>query len=164
MIVGICGSPRRQATEHVLREALNMLEKKGFKTEFFTVSGKNIGFCQHCDYCMRNKECKLKDDMYTLYPLLRAAEGLVFATPVYNGGISAQTKAILDRCRALFAADKNAFRRKVGMAIAVGGDRAGGQELAIQQIITFYVLTESFPSAEAPSEPTSVRPSGQRTR
>ncbi|MGD0496141.1 MAG: flavodoxin family protein [Candidatus Bathyarchaeia archaeon] len=145
MIVGICGSPRRQATEHVLREALNMLEKKGFQTEFFTVRGKNIGFCQHCDYCMRSKECKLKDDMYTLYPSLRDAEGLVIATPVYNGGISAQTKAVMDRCRALFAADKNAFRRKVGMAIAVGGDRAGGQELAIQQIITFYVLNGVIP-------------------
>jgi multimeric flavodoxin WrbA len=140
MIVGICGSPRRQATEHVLREALSMLEKKGFQTEFFTVRGKNIGFCQHCDYCLRKKECKLKDDMYTLYPLLRDAEGLVIATPVYNGGISAQTKAVMDRCRALFAADTNALKCKVGMAIAVGGDRAGGQELAILQIIAFYVL------------------------
>ena len=26
------------------------------------------------------------------------------------------------------------------MAIAVGGDRSGGQELAIQQIITYYTL------------------------
>ena len=145
MIVGICGSPRRQATEHVLREALSMLEKRGFQTEFFTVSGKNIGFCQHCDYCLRKKECKLKDDMYTLYPLLRIAEGLVIATPVYNGGMSAQTKAVMDRCRALFAADKNVFRRKIGMAIAVGGDRAGGQELAILQIITFYVLNGAIP-------------------
>jgi multimeric flavodoxin WrbA len=145
MILGICGSPRRQATEHVLREGLKMLEKKGFQTEFFTVRGKDIGFCQHCDYCLRNKECKLKDDMYTLYPLLRDAKGLVIATPVYNGGISAQTKAVMDRCRALFAVDKDALSCKVGMAIAVGGDRAGGQELAILQIITFYVLNGVVP-------------------
>ncbi len=31
------------------------------------------------------------------------------------------------------------------MAIAVGGDRIGGQELAIQQIITFYVLNGIIP-------------------
>ena len=31
MIVGICGSPRQQATEHVLKEALRMLEKKVLK-------------------------------------------------------------------------------------------------------------------------------------
>jgi multimeric flavodoxin WrbA len=67
------------------------------------------------------------------------------ATPVYNGGVSAQTKAVMDRCRALLAADNKVFRNKVGMAIAVGGDRAGGQELALLQIITFYVLNGAIP-------------------
>ena len=150
MILGIFGSPRKQATEHVSAEALNMLGKMGFETEFFSVRGKNIGFCQHCDYCLRNRECKLKDDMYELYPLLRKTDGLVIATPVYNGGVSAQTKTVMDRCRALFAADRNVLRYKVGMAIAVGGDRAGGQELAIQQIITFYVLNGVIPVSGGP--------------
>jgi len=127
-----------------------MLGTMGFETKFFTVRSKDIGFCQHCDYCLRNKECKLKDDMYTLYPLLRKAEALVIATPVYNGGVSAQTKTVMDRCRALFAADKDVLRYKVGMAIAVGGDRAGGQELAIQQIITFYVLNGVIPVGGGP--------------
>jgi multimeric flavodoxin WrbA len=150
MILGICGSPRKQATQHVLEEALNMLRRMGFETEFFTVRSKNIGFCQHCDYCLRNKKCKQEDDMYALYPLLREAEGLVIATPVYNGGVSAQTKTVIDRCRALLAADKNVLKYKVGMAIAVGGDRAGGQELAIQQIITFYVLNGAIPVSGGP--------------
>jgi multimeric flavodoxin WrbA len=150
MILGVCGSPRKQATEHVLTEALSSLGKMGFETEFFTVRGKDIGFCQHCDYCLRNKECKLKDDMYLLYPLLRKADGLVVATPVYNGGLSAQTKAVMDRCRALFAVDRDVLRNKVGMAIAVGGDRAGGQELGIQQIVTFYVLNGVIPVGGGP--------------
>jgi multimeric flavodoxin WrbA len=145
MIVGVCGSPRRQATEYVLKEALGLLGKMGFGTEFFTVRGKSIGFCQHCDYCLRNKECKLKDDMYLLYPLFMKCNGIVMATPVYNGGVSAQVKATMDRCRALVAADNKVFRHKVGMAIAVGGDRAGGQELAIQQITTFYMLNGILP-------------------
>jgi multimeric flavodoxin WrbA len=145
MILGICGSPRKQATEYVLGQALTKLKELGFETEFFTVRGKSIGFCQHCDYCLGNKECRYKDDMSTLYPLLREAEGLVIASPVYNGGVSAQTKAIMDRCRALFAFDKNVLRGTAGAAITVGGDRAGGQELAIQQIITFYVLNGVIP-------------------
>lgn len=145
MILGICGSPRKQATEYVLGEALSMLRTMGFETELFTVRNMNIGFCQHCDYCLGHKECRIKDDMLILYPLLRRAEGLIFATPVYNGGISAQAKAIMDRCRAMFATDKNALRRKIGMAIAVGGDRMGGQELALQQVLTFYVLNGVVP-------------------
>jgi multimeric flavodoxin WrbA len=145
MILGICGSPRKQSTELVLTEALKILENMGFKTEIFTVRGKDIGFCQHCDYCLRKKECKLRDDMFQLYPLLNEAKGLIMATPVYNGGVSGQIKVIMDRCRALLVAHPNALRRKVGMAIAVGGDRIGGQDLAIQQIMTFYILNGAIP-------------------
>jgi multimeric flavodoxin WrbA len=145
MIVGVCGSPRRQATEYVLKEALGLLGKMSFETEFFTVRGKSIGFCQHCDYCLRNKECKLRDDMYLLYPLFTKCNGIIMATPVYNGGVSAQIKTVMDRCRALVAADNKVFRHKVGMAVAVGGDRAGGQELAIQQITTFFMLNGILP-------------------
>jgi multimeric flavodoxin WrbA len=145
MIVGISGSPRNQATEYVLRQALTLLEKMGFKTELFTVRGKDIRFCQHCNYCLKNKECKIKDDMYKLYPLLKDAEGIIVATPVYNGGVSAQTKAVMDRCRALVAADREFFKYKVGIAVAIGGDRIGGQELAIQQIMTFYALNGIIP-------------------
>jgi multimeric flavodoxin WrbA len=145
MIVGICGSPRQQTTEYVLKEALKLLEEKGFQTRFFTVRGKRIGFCAHCDYCLEHKECIFKDDMQEVYALLKEAKGIIIATPVYNGGISAQTKAVMDRCRAAVAADRNFFKHKIGMAIACGGDRAGGQEPALQQIHTFYLLNGMIP-------------------
>jgi len=144
-IIGICGSPRKQATEYVLQKALELLKEADFEIELFSVQGKNIGFCKHCDYCLKHKECKINDDMNKLYPMLKEAKGIIIATPVYNGGISAQTKTVMDRCRALLAADRNVFKYKVGMAIAVGGDRIGGQELAIQQITTFYALNGIIP-------------------
>lgn len=140
MILGICGSPRAMTTEHVLRRALEMLEERGFETEFYTVRGKRLGFCIHCDNCLKGGGCTLQDDMQALYPLLEKANGYIIASPVYNGGVSAQTKAVMDRTRALLAAKPDAFRGKAGVAVAVGGDRSGGQELAIQQIITFYTL------------------------
>jgi multimeric flavodoxin WrbA len=145
MILGISGSPRKMATEHVIGEALKMLEEKGFQTELFTVRAKSLSPCRHCDYCLKNKECIVKDDMQKLYPLIREAEGYVIATPVYNGSMSAQTKIVIDRTRATLAADPGALRRKPGMAIAVGGDRMGGQELALQQIHTFYILNGMLP-------------------
>lgn len=144
-ILGICGSPREMATDYVLKECLDMLENKGFDTALFGVRGKKIKPCQHCDFCLKNKECMIRDDMYQLYPQLLEAQGIVFATPVYNGSLSAQTKIVMDRSRALVAADFDFFRGKVGMAIAVGGDRIGGQEQAIQQVITFYVLNGVVP-------------------
>lgn len=145
MILGISGSPRRMATEHILDEALKMLKERGLETAQFTVRGKQISPCRHCDYCLKNKECMIKDDMYQLYSLLREANGLVIATPVYNGGLSAQTKIVIDRTRAALAANPQALRLMPGMAIAVGGDRMGGQELAVQQIHAFFILNGMIP-------------------
>jgi len=145
MILGISGSPRNMATEHILGEALKMLEDRGLETMQFTVRGKQISPCRHCDYCLKNKECIVKDDMYQLYPLIREAQGFVIATPVYNGSMSAQTKIVIDRTRATLAADPKTLRLKPGMAIAIGGDRMGGQELAVQQIHTFYILNGMIP-------------------
>ncbi len=122
-----------------------MLGEKGFETRLWTVRGKEVGFCAHCDYCLTNKECVVQDDMQELYVLLTQAKGIILATPVYNGGVSAQIKAVMDRCRASVAADENFFKGKVGMGMAVGGDRAGGQELALMQIHTFYILNGMFP-------------------
>lgn len=145
MILGISGSPRNMATEHILGEALKMLEERGLETELFSVRGKQISPCRHCDYCLKNKECIIKDDMHLLYPLIRQAEGFVIATPVYNGSMSAQTKIVIDRTRATLAADPKALRMKPAVAIAVGGDRMGGQELAVQQIHAFYILNGMIP-------------------
>jgi len=140
MIVGICGSPRKQATEYVLEQALDLLKERGFETQLWTVRGKWIEYCIHCDFCLKNKVCTFQDDLEELYELLAHAKGIIFATPVYNGGVSSQLKTVMDRTRALVAADKNFFKGKIGMGITTGGDRAGGQELALWQIHTFSVI------------------------
>jgi multimeric flavodoxin WrbA len=145
LVVGICGSPRNQATDYVLKLALEELSKQGIETYYFSVKGKIINYCIHCDYCLTHKECTFKDDMQEVYSLLKKANGIIFATPVYNGGVSAQTKAIMDRCRAAEAGEKNFLKNKIGMGIALGGDRVGGQEAALTQIITFYILSAIIP-------------------
>jgi len=149
-IVGISGSPRKKATEYVLNKALSDLEEQGLETEMFTVRGKQIAPCRHCDYCLKNKVCVIRDDMFEAYDLLKKADGIIMASPMYNGSISAQIKAIMDRCRALGAEDVNMHKGKIGMSIAIGGDRVGGQELAIQQINTFYMLSGIIPVSGGP--------------
>jgi len=145
IVLGICGSPRKQATEHVLEKALSMLREEGFETRLWTVRENQIDHCTHCDYCLTNKACVIQDSIQELYVLLAEAKGIVMATPVYNGGVSSQVKTVMDRCRAAVAADKNFFKGKIGMGIAVGGDRAGGQELALMQIHAFYILNGMIP-------------------
>lgn len=113
-------------------------------TLYFSAAKKAINFCIHDDHCIKTKEgCIFKDDLGVLYSMLEQSDGVIIGTPVYQGTLAAQTKAILDRCRALVACDPKIFSRKVGAAIAVGGDRNGGQELAMQAIHAFF-LTNRF--------------------
>ena len=145
MILGVSGSPRHQATEHVCKNALKRLEELGYETEYWSVLGKRLNFCTHCDHCRSGEGCVFKDDMDELYPLLEKAEAYVFATPVYNGAVSGQLKAVMDRCRALLSRNNKVFRYKPVISIAVGGDRMGGQETAIQQIASFFIMNGGVP-------------------
>ncbi|WP_292463045.1 flavodoxin family protein [Methanolobus sp.] len=146
-LLGISGSPRKKATDFIVNEALRYAQEKfGAETEYFSASGKDMKFCIHCDYCVRTKQgCIHKDDLVELYDRMIWADAWIIGTPVYQGTLSAQTKTILDRCRAVVARDPKVFLNKVGAAAAVGGDRIGGQEPAIRSIHDFYVISEMIP-------------------
>ena len=140
LLLGICGSPRKQGTDYAVQYALNYAaEKFRFDTEFWSVRNKEINFCLHCDYCIREKKgCVNKDDMEDLYIKLEEAKFLLVGTPIFQGNLSGQLKTVMDRCRAMVAKNPNVFKDKIGAALAVGGDRSGGQEIAIRSILDFY--------------------------
>jgi len=147
-ILGISGSPRSMATDFLVREALRIAQEKyEAETDYFSASGKKLEFCIQCDFCIRTKEgCVHQDDISAeLYGKMIWADAWIIGTPVYQGTVSAQTKTIMDRCRAVVARDRKVFLNKVGMAIADGGDRIGGQEPSIQTILSFYVINEMIP-------------------
>ena len=147
-ILGISGSPRNMATDFLVQEALQITKQKyGAETDYFSSKGKKLNFCIHCDFCVRTKEgCVHKDDISAeLFDKMIWADAWIIGTPVYQGTVSAQTKTIMDRCRAIVARDQKIFLNKVGMGIADGGDRIGGQEPAIQTILNFYVINEMIP-------------------
>lgn len=145
MILGISGSPRKGATHHTLSLALKMLEESGFETHMFSAHDSKIEFCRHCDFCRKSKRCLHEDDVIELYSLLEASDGLILATPVHDSGISAPLKAIMERIRALLFKNPDALAGKPGMGIAVGGDRNGGQDLALLEIHAFFILNRMIP-------------------
>lgn len=146
-LLGISGSPRLASTDYVVKDALDYASQKHeAQTEYITLRKRTIGFCKHCDFCVKKREgCIQKDGMEEIYEKLLWADAVLIGTPVYQGTLSGQTKTMLDRLRALVAKDPAAFRNKVGAAAAVGGDRVGGQELAIRSITDFYVISEMLP-------------------
>lgn len=149
-VFGICGSPRSNTTEYVIKSALEKLESDGFETELFSCFGKDIKACMHCDYCLENKKCIIEDDMVDVYKGLQEADGIILATPIQSGGISSNLAAIMDRTRALEAIDYNLLRGKIGMSIAVGGDRTGGQDFAHLKNITYFMIHGIIPVSGGP--------------
>lgn len=149
-VFGICASPRNNTTEYVLKMALDRLEDHDFETEMFTCMAKDIRPCMHCDYCLENKKCIIDDDMKGVYEGLRNADGIILATPIQSGGISSNLSAIMDRTRALEAIDYNLLRGKIGMSIAVGGDRTGGQDFAHLKNITYFMIHGIIPVSGGP--------------
>ncbi|MHA2039236.1 MAG: flavodoxin family protein, partial [Promethearchaeota archaeon] len=73
-----------------------------------------------------------------LYPLLENTKFFLIGTPVFQGTLSGQLKTVLDRSRALVAKNPGVFKNTIGAALAVGGDRNGGQEIAIRSILDYY--------------------------
>ena len=149
-VFGICASPRNNTTEYVLKNALDKMENDGFVTEIFTCRAKSIKPCMHCDYCLEHKKCIIEDDMLEVYEGLQEADGIILATPVQSGGISSNLAAIMDRTRALEAIDYNLLRGKIGMSIAVGGDRTGGQDFAHLKNITYFMIHGIIPVSGGP--------------
>jgi multimeric flavodoxin WrbA len=146
-VLGVSGSPRRKATHRAVNEALRYArEHHGAETDCFSAAGKDLGFCVHCDVCVRKKQgCAFRDDMQELYGYLATADAVILGTPVYQGGVSAQLKAMMDRCRAVVVSDPAALRFKTGAGIAVGGDRNGGQDSALRQIHDFFIINQMIP-------------------
>lgn len=146
-LIGISGSPRIASTDYAVKSALSYAkEKYNVETDYFSAHKKQINFCIHCDYCVREKQgCVHKDDMQELYPKLEWADAWILGSPVYQGAISGQLKTILDRLRASVARKKTIFAGKAGAGLAVGGDRIGGQEPVLQTIIDFYIINEMIP-------------------
>jgi multimeric flavodoxin WrbA len=151
-LLGISGSPREASTAFAITEALKYAENE-FKanTEYYSLKKKKINFCIHCDYCVRKKKgCIHEDDMVEAYVKMEKADAFILGTPVYNGTISGSLKTFLDRCRAMVAKNPDVLKNKVGAGVAVGGDRIGGQDLALLTIHSFYLSSKMIPTSGGP--------------
>ncbi|QQK08392.1 flavodoxin family protein [Miniphocaeibacter halophilus] len=148
-ILGICGSPRRNgATEYALKRALEVCETyPDIETDYWTVRGKKIGYCIHCDSCIRNKTmCIIKDDLQELEAKILEADGIIIASPVYDMNITAQLATALNRLRPIYLVYSGHLQNKVGGAITTGGTRYGGEETAKSPIINFFLMHEMLVS------------------
>ena len=129
-VLGILGSPRRQGnTEILLDSALAGAVDRGAKVEKVLISEMEISPCKEIYACLEAGRCAIQDDMQILYEKLLAADHLVFASPIFFYGVTAQAKAMVDRCQALWVKryilgmGREDTRTRRGAFISVGATR-----------------------------------------
>ena len=78
--------------------------------------------------CLAEGWCKIEDGFAVLVEKIRAADAVVFVTPVYWGDLSESTQAFLDRLRriCLHENGKRGIKGKLAMGICVTGGGGGG--------------------------------------
>ena len=103
-VLGLHGSPRTKGNSSILLSTfLNETEKAGAVTHYLNVARKDISPCIECGVCEKKGFCSIDDRMQQVYPLLRRADIIVMASPVFFYGPTAQMKALIDRSQALWA-------------------------------------------------------------
>ncbi len=102
-VLGIMGSPRYGGNSDLLLDsALKGAKEGGAEIEKIRLCDLNISPCSECHGCDDKGECIQIDDMQLLYPKLIEADRLFLASPIFFMGISAQTKAMIDRCQCIW--------------------------------------------------------------
>ena len=129
-VLGIMGSPRRRSnTEILLDKALEGAAQAGAEVEKIAVSGLKISPCREIYACLKDGDCAIKDDMQSLYKKLRETNHVILASPIFFYGLTSQTKAVIDRCQALWVGrhvlgmGKDDKRTRKGVFISVGATR-----------------------------------------
>jgi len=130
-VLGIAGSPRRGGnTDLLLEEVLKGAASKGAEVRTIALARLKITPCQHCDACLETGRCRIQDDMQGVYDELEQADRIVLAAPIHFMGLSAQMKAMIDRCQCLWARKYvlkvpplGDDRPRKGLFVSVGGTK-----------------------------------------
>ncbi|MGM9645894.1 MAG: flavodoxin family protein [Eubacteriales bacterium] len=97
-ILVIKGSPHKNGTSNTLaKEFIRGAEESGHTVDVYDAAKGNIHPCLGCDGCGMSGTCVQKDDGNELLGRLLNSDMIVFVTPVYYFGMSAQIKTVIDR-------------------------------------------------------------------
>lgn len=94
----LTGSPRRDGNTAYLAERFaEGAREAGHEVFTFDCAAHKIGPCLACGHCGMDGPCVQKDDFDIVRGHIAEADMIVFATPVYYFGVSAQLKTVVDR-------------------------------------------------------------------
>ena len=110
--LAIVGSAMSGGNTDLLTDAfLKGVAEQGHTVVKIHLGETRIGPCLGCNACAQSGVCVQADGMQQLLPAFLDCDVVVFATPVYFWGISAQLKAVIDRLYVLGQKDPKGYYR-----------------------------------------------------
>ncbi len=146
-VLGLMGSPRIKGnTDLLLDEALKGAQSRQAEVGKIIVDKMKITPCREYYGCLKDGDCVMRDDMDVIIPRLLEADGIIVASPMFFYGITAQLKALIDRCQALWVR-RNVLKtlpesKKKGVFIGVGATK--GKQLFDGSILTIKYFFQAF--------------------
>lgn len=138
------GSPRRNGNTAALIEAiLAPMREAGIRTETLSLAGKVHSGCTACGACQSTEDrtCAIvDDDVNAIIERMITADAIIIGSPVYVGGITAGTKALLERVGYVSRWNGDFLKNKVGVGV-VAAARAGALS-ALDQIQHFFFVRQ----------------------
>ena len=108
-IVVLEGSPNKNGSSNMLAEQfIKGALETGHQVEVIDAARAKIHPCTGCVHCGYDGPCIQKDEMEQIRGSILGADMMVFVTPLYYYGMSAQLKILIDR----FCAFNGSIQRK----------------------------------------------------
>jgi multimeric flavodoxin WrbA len=155
-VVAFNGSPRVKGnTELLLNEALKPLQESGHAIRLFHLNSLSIKPCQDCGGCAKTGVCIYNDDMREISLAIREADRIILASPIFFFGLSAQAKAMIDRCQTFWCEKyllkkpiSEAPRDRKGLLLLVGGMKKVSDMDCAEVTAKAFFRTVSVPAHE----------------
>ena len=102
-VLVLLGSPRKKGNSETLTHALlEGVRQAGGSPEIIRLCDLKISPCLSCGGCDKTGKCVVEDDMIPLYEKIIHIDKIIVASPIFFYGVTAQTKAFIDRTQALW--------------------------------------------------------------
>ena len=133
------GSPHEKgSTFTALSEMEKVLIEEGIETEIVQIGTSVIAGCRGCGACGKLGKCVIDDKVNEFAEKARAADGLVFGSPVHYAAASGSITSFLDRL--FYSGGRPTFRLKPCACIAVA--RRAGTTAALEQLNKYPTICE----------------------
>jgi multimeric flavodoxin WrbA len=142
--VAFNGSARKDGnTAILLNLVLDELKKEGIETELIQLAGETLSGCIACYKCAENKDQKCtvtKDRLNEYVAKMHQAHGILLGSPTYISDMTANMKALIERCTVVSRSNGNLFKRKIGAAV-IAVRRAGSTHV-LSSMNYFFLINQ----------------------